>query len=232
MSIREAIKEIIGIVQSYPRDQVEYMKTLSNFAFNRGWYLNHIYLHVINVEDCIDSTFDAKIVGLIDDDIEGFWDLLNKASPDRTAIWQEIQCCYEHELYHSVIHLCFSQADGMFHEKFGTSLYQKSFSKAKESFGTSMCDALDHDSLSIHFKDGSVFKRMYNEVYLEYFNKSTSDLYKNTNKIVERSILLPNRHGVMHGVHFEYGTKINSYKAISFLQFILLAVYGEELGFS
>lgn len=224
----------IETLLSFPRELANDAKRISNFAFYRGWYLNHIYLQVLNDGDCDDNTFDEKIIQLIDDEIDDYWDYLKEQIPHRAAIWEEIKLCYENKLYHSIIHLCFSQADGLFDEKFGTGLYKYSFTEAKKKFGKSMKDVFDSELLSSqisNFKDGSVLKRIYNEIYLECLNKSTSDLYKKTDYITENNVALPNRHGVIHGTHFKYGTKLNSYKAIAFLQFIFLAVHGEEIGF-
>lgn len=235
MSLNKVFQECAEILLSLPRELADDMKKVSNFAFDRGWYLNHVYLHVLNTEDCIDNTFDEKIIQLIDDDFDLFCDFLKERVPQRTAIWEEVKLCYENKLYHSIIHLCFSQADGIFDEKFDTGLYKYSFAEAKKKFGESMIDVFDSELLSSqisNFKDGSVFKRIYNEVYLECLNKNTSDLYEKTKNVTESHVALPNRHGVMHGIHFEYGTKINSYKAIAFLQFIFLAIHGEELGLS
>ena len=223
------------ILESFPKEQIEYLNNVANFSLQRGWYLHFIYLFQINEEDCIDETFDGYISSVIESEMDDYWELLSEFVPHRKHLWKEAQTCYKEGLYSALIQICYSQADGIFHEIFEKSLFKRGFSFAKEKFGESMESTIDSDaysSLRSYYTDGSLLKRMLNEVYLNTLLKDKSDLYTGTEKINEDSILLPNRHGVMHGIHFNYGTKLNGCKAIAFLQFIFIALYAEQIGFT
>ena len=70
---------------------------------------------------------------------------------------------------------------------------------------------------------------MFNEAYTELLSKTGGDLVKDTRNTNENSLQLPNRHGVLHGIHTDYVNRLNSFKAIAFLLFILFSLDGERI---
>jgi hypothetical protein len=127
----------------------------------------------------------------------------------------------------------FSQADGIFHEKFNKSLFAERGEAAKGKFGGHYTNSLiardSWDTLIGQFKDASVLRRMYNEVYKKGFSIVDTDLMKKTDYIPnEQELVIPNRHGVLHGIHKNYGTKQNALKCFSLLLFVVFAIYGDD----
>lgn len=52
---------------------------------------------------------------------------------------------------------------------------------------------------------------------------------KDTNSIPdELGLIIPNRHGVLHGIHKNYGTELNALKCFSLLLFVVYAIYGDQ----
>jgi hypothetical protein len=79
-------------------------------------------------------------------------------------------------------------------------------------------------------EDASIFRRIYNEAYLEGFLKMAPDLTRKTKEITDESnIFIPNRHGVLHGVHKNYGSRRNALKCFSFLLFVMFAIHGDVI---
>ena len=125
----------------------------------------------------------------------------------------------------------FSQADGIFYDKFGKNLFTARGDEAKGKFSGHLTDFIARgswESLIEQFKDASVFRRMYNKAYNEGFSVTNTDLMKNTDNIPnEQNLVIPNRHGVLHGIHKNYGTKLNALKCLSLLLFVMYAIYGD-----
>ncbi|MDW7549210.1 hypothetical protein [Pseudoalteromonas peptidolytica] len=138
---------------------------------------------------------------------------------------------FEKQLYGAAIHMYFSQADGIFNDKFNKSLFNNRGEKAKEEFNGYLTDFIARDSWKLlieQFKDASLFRRMYKAVYKEGFSITQTDLTKKTDDISnEQDLVIPNRHGVLHGIHRNYGTELNALKCLSLLLFVVFAINGD-----
>lgn len=158
--------------------------------------------------------------------------MIFRLSPDRESLLKEAKMAFENQTYGAAIHMYFSQADGIFYDKFGKDLFTSRGEESKVKFGGHLTDFIARDSwasLIEQFKDASVFRRMYNEVYKEGFSVTNTDLVKKTDDIpIEQDLVIPNRHGVLHGIHKNYGTKLNALKCLSLLLFVVYAIYGDE----
>ncbi|NOH99480.1 hypothetical protein [Vibrio sp. 99-70-13A1] len=236
MSLKEQLQGITlkasELAKNWPSEKSEDMKFLVNHAYERGWYLNEIFIFGLHHSITEYDNFDDAVIVLIEEDWEFYWKALTEYQPSRAHLFKEIKKAHELGLYGSSIHLCFSQADGLFFDKFGTSLYERKLTVAKRKFGDEIHEFISRDSLELlsqHYKDGSVFRRMFNEVYTELLSKTGGDLVKNTKQVKESNLQLPNRHGVLHGIHTDFVSKQNSFKAIAFLLFILFLLNGEKI---
>ncbi|HIF9252478.1 TPA: hypothetical protein ACX6RB_003631 [Photobacterium damselae] len=213
----------LDIVKTWPSEKTDDMKFLVNNAYSQGWYLNEFYIYRLHFPEYENFDFDDAIIAVIDECWSEHWEMLSEDKPARSKLFNEIRICHESGLYGAAINLCFSQADGIFFDKFKVSLYAKGFNVAKSKFNENINEVISRDSLDtllMHYKDGSLFKRMFNEVYLEVLSKTGGDIVKNTNHLP----YIPNRHAVIHGSCTEYATKLNSYKVISFLIFIFYSL--------
>lgn len=104
---------------------------------------------------------------------------------------------------------------------------------AKDKISTYINDFIAKDSLELladQCKDGSVLRRMSNEVYTEMFSVIAADAMKNIDPDAnESSLIMPNRHGVLHGLHRDYATKTNALKCFSMLLFIAWSIHGDSM---
>ncbi|MBB1341251.1 hypothetical protein H5158_06300 [Pseudoalteromonas sp. SR45-6] len=236
MSLKEQLQSIIikasELAKTWPSEKSEDMKFLTNYAYEKGWYLNEVFIFGLHHSITEYEQFDDAVIVLIEEDWDFYWKALAEYQPARAHLFEEIKKAHMLGLYGASIHLCFSQADGLFFDKFGTGLYGSRFSVAKSKFGVEINEFISSDSLELlaqHYKDGSILRRMFNETYNEILSKTDGDLVKDTNKIDENNLHLPNRHGVLHGIHTGYVNRVNSFKAIAFLLFILFSLDGERI---
>ncbi|NRD72790.1 hypothetical protein HQQ94_05910 [Shewanella sp. VB17] len=226
------MQEITDFAIKWPTKKIEDMKLLSTQAYEQGWYLNEVLIFTLNGSIIANDRLNDAVIELINEDWDEYWNNLVEYRPSRKELFMEIKRCHELSLYGAAIHLSFSQADGLFYDKFGVNLYSNRFGIAKNKFCLELNDFISRDSievLSAHYEDGSLLRRIINEVYSDILSKTDGDIVKKTDNIVERELLLPNRHGVLHGIHTDYVSELNSYKAITFLIFILFALNGEEI---
>ncbi|CAG9296820.1 hypothetical protein [Celerinatantimonas diazotrophica] len=233
MDFSTIINNIQNWVEHWPKERTDEMSLISKAAISEGWYLNEVLLFGIysQIEDYDD--FPSMIESLLLENWDDFWDAAFKAEPSQYSLLFEAKECFESGLYGASIHLFFSQADGVFHDHFGKSLYKKEGERAKAEADVHLKDVIARESLEqliSQFKDASVLRRMFNEVYKEMFSVIGADPMKNIDPADPESALkTPNRHGVLHGMHKEYASKANALKVFSMFLFVLYAIHGESL---
>ena len=128
-------------------------------------------------------------------------------NPNRTAIIKEAFENHRQERYCSAITLLLTQVDGICCDEFEKLFFYNDRDARKNSIYKPEVEVelrKRADSLT--------------ELYLEVLKTSTgiNDLSKNVCKYPVRL----NRHEILHGMDYEYGTKLNSLKIISFISFI------------
>lgn len=133
--------------------------------------------------------------------------------PKRKPILNEIGKAYELKMYSSVIALCYSQADGICSETWSHGFFDKDkdedyklklFMKLEDlNLGVSS-HLINHDGLT------------YNELIMNSKN--------NVLKPKEIRIKSYNRHLVIHGHSVNYGTKVNAFRAILLIDFLVFCV--------
>ena len=232
MKLAEAMENMINWVKMFPESRTDEMTQIVQQGVSKGWYLNEVFLFALyrdfKEEDNLDEFLEYQITSQWED----FWGTLFRLCPKREEILNEAKLAYENKLYGSAIHVFFSQTDGIFHDKFGTNFYVSRGKKAEAEFGSYLTEFISRGAFEIlieQYKDASVFRRMYNEVYKEGFSITCTDSVRDTAKISNESdLVMPNRHGVLHGSHTKYGSKTNALKCFSLLLFVIYAIYGDE----
>lgn len=232
MNLKEAVGELASWAKTFPESRTDEMVQLVRLGIDKGWYLNEVFLFAIyrNLQEGED--LNCFLQEQILSEWNEYWAMIFRLSPDRQSLLTEAKMAFENQTYGAAIHMYFSQADGIFYAKFGESLFACRGDKAKVKFGGHLTDFIARDSwesLIGQFKNGSVFRRMYNEVYKQGFSVTHTDLTEKTDNIPhEQGLVIPNRHGVLHGIHRNYGTKLNALKCLSLLLFVVYAIYGND----
>ncbi len=232
LNFKETSEKLANWVKTFPETKTDEMVQLVRLGIDKGWYLNETFLFGIYRDFQENEDLDCFLQVQILREWDEYWEMIFRLFPDRESLLKEAKMAFETQMYGAAIHMYFSQADGIFYDKFGKNLFTSRGQGAKTKFGGHLTDFIAKDSLDSlieQFKDASVFRRMYNEVYKEGFSVTNTDLMKKTDSISnEQDLVIPNRHGVLHGIYKNYGTKLNALKCFSLLLFVIYAIYGDN----
>jgi len=232
MNFKETLGKLADWSKTFPELRTDEMVRWVRLGVGKGWYINEVFLFAIYRDLQEGEDLSCFLKEQVLSEWDEYWATIFRLSPDRERLLKEAKVAFENQMYGAAIHMYFSQADGIFHDKFGKNLFEYRGETAKVKFGGYLTDFIARDSwdsLMEQFKDDSVFRRMYNEVYKEGFSVTDTDLVNNTGRIQnEQDLVIPNRHGVLHGIHKNYGTKLNALKCLSLLLFVVYAIYGDE----
>lgn len=233
VNLKDILFNIKKWVEEWPEQRTDDMKGVVKLSISQGWYLNEVLLFGLYRDYEEGRNFSSFMEEIIESDWDAYWSCMMKQETSRQAIFNEAKACYEQGLYSAAIHLFFSQSDGIFYDKFGKSLYKKEGGIAQQEMGSHITDFIARDSIKElinQYKDGSVFRRMYNEAYAEAFSVIGADSMKNIQPTEnEAGFVIPNRHGVLHGMHRNYGSKTNALKCFSMLLFVMYVIHGEDM---
>ena len=175
-----------------------------------GWFPNwHTFF--CHPEEGNDSLDDFMI-----SHIDECWDKIKKKMvelcPNREHIFNVIFELHEQKNYVASIPLIFTQADGICGEEFTYFFSADPNTKKKAS-----------DDILEKYDNGEIKLNIFTEFLLEPF-KTKLQLSNGSSKHTKPFKLKgPNRHGIIHGSrrHLDYGSKINGYKTLSFLAFLI-----------
>lgn len=165
-----------------------------------------------------DNSLDDFMVAHIDECWDEIKKKMDELCPNRKEIFRVIYDLHEKENYVASIPLIFTQADGICGEEFTYFFSADHKTKKKAS-----------DDILEKFYDGEIQLNIFTEFLLEPF-KTELQLSNGSSKYTKPYKLKgPNRHGIIHGSrkHLDYGTKINGYKALSFLIFLIYTTKDE-----
>lgn len=208
------------------------IELLSKEAVQSGWYLNDVML--IGLPSRIDNykDLDSVMIDMIEESWEGLWSDVFAASKIRTEILREAKICHEQGLYAASIHILLSQTDGFFKDKFQNSFYKNQGKTAK-------CKLVDILSQKIEIKSTEKYEDLnYLELANLFFFKSYVATISEVKMDVTRNIdthedvssfTIPNRHSVLHGMHTNYVSKVNSIKCFSLLLFVIATITDDKL---
>lgn len=231
MKLAKIMENITNWAKTFPESRTDDMVQVVRLGISKGWYLNEVFLFALYRDFKEEYDLDEFLEYQIVSQWEHFWSVLFRLYPKRQKILNEAKLAYENELYGAAIHIFFTQTDGIFSDQFGKDFYAARGEKAKNEIGSYLTDFISRESfesLIEHYKDATVFRRMYNEVYKEGLSITGTDSVIKTDHIAnETDLVMPNRHGVLHGIHTEYGSKINALKCFSLLLFVMYAIHGD-----
>lgn len=231
--LNDILEKLANWMQEFPESRTDEMARLVRLGIDKGWYLNEVFIFSIVRDLQEGEDLNCFLQDQLLSEWDEYWAMILRLSPDRESLLKEAKLAFENQTYGAAIHMYFSQADGIFYDRFGQNLFARRGEKAKVKFDGHLTDLIARDSLKLlieQFKDASVFRRMYNEVYKAGFSVTHTDLVKKTDQIEnEKDLVIPNRHGVLHGIHKNYGTNLNALKCLSLLLFVMYAIHGEEV---
>ncbi|WP_138510660.1 hypothetical protein [Pseudoalteromonas ruthenica] len=233
MDLRDVLKNITDWAEKWPSSKTDEMSKIAKLAISEGWYFNEVFLFAFDRDYQEGTSLSDFMDQLISSEWEQHWESIKQVEPSRIAIFDEAKNCFDSGYYSAAIHIFFSQSDGAFHDKFGKSLYKKEGERARDEMSGYITDFISRDSLQdliAQYKDASVLRRMFNEVYTRMFSEVAADPMKNIDPSdLENDLVMPNRHGVLHGMHRNYGNKTNALKCFSLFLFVLYAIHGEQM---
>jgi hypothetical protein len=208
-TINDGFKALVKSMDFYFNTSTGQLKHL----IAKGWYISPIVFSEINLgklveitkeenvsefEDYIIKNFEKRVIKIIDG--------LIISLPERKEIFKEMQQLYKKKNYFAFINLCYSQTDGVSNDIWGTGFFD---TDRKKDYSLKLISLLEFEPETISDKISQQLQQPKNEI--------TNDS-KNYSSIDKRFSY--NRHLVMHGHSFSYGTKKNSIRAILLLEFV------------
>ena len=213
--VKKILEESIKIEKAWPDivDQVSKLTArVSCKLASRGWYvpwLDEVKRRELKDIRSLDKKDDPEIDQFFCDFYDRRLDDIRKEMtqrfPDRKNCLDEAFEAHLKGKYYLSIPVFLAQADGIFVDLTGLSkgVYQR----------------IQSDPVTKTLINGLLLDD-YTEVYLEHLN-APSTLILNKNERLKRPVVVGiNRHMILHGESIDYGTKMNSLKAMSFLCFV------------
>lgn len=198
----------------------KFFKTLKDLT-KKGWFVSDIILskyrldeiqHLLSMEDIEIGEFLMKKHGS-NKEIKNKLRLINFQFPNRKTILNEIGRAYELKMYSSVVSLCYAQADGICSETWLHGFFDKD---RKDDYKLKLFKKLENLDLGVSSYLVNHSGLSYNEITMH----SGNDALK-FQEVKDKSF---NRHLVIHGHSLNYGTKVNAFRAILLLDFLVFCV--------
>lgn len=180
-----------------------------------GWFPNWFTFDFRPEED---ETLDDFMIGHIDQCWDDLTQRIIKFCPNRKHILKVAFDLLEQGNYIASVPLLIIQADGICSEEF-TYFFTKDNQTGNKASDEIICQA----------ESGELVVSIFSDILLEPF-KVDLQISKGSSRASKAAKEKgPNRHGIIHGSrkHLDYGSKVNGYKAVSFLAFIVYALKDE-----
>lgn len=170
----------------------------SNLLFS--FDLDYINDALSNWESADKENFDAQLRSLIDENKNWVIQYAIEALPNRKDIIETIFNLYKDKNYIALVPLVLTQIDGI----------AKEMTLGKIGFYSSKSNKLDFPASNpyVHF--------ISNAVQLHYENRNNYELFRKN--IVSHQEF--NRHAILHGESYQFGTERNAIKAILLFDFV------------
>ena len=191
-------------------------------AADRGWFLD-LEMGISDLRQIArffgEEDFDS-VDSLLVDEYEGRLEEISVfvagQFPHRNQIIRSVFKAHKEGMYELSVLGAFSQADGVCHEKLGENFFlrNRNDGKPKTAKASKVKDTLENQ------EDIMAWFMVLLATGLP-IHKSAKE------RIGKPDIESPNRHAIMHGECLDYGTKINSLKAISLLNYVCQMVEPE-----
>jgi len=229
MEFQKIIKESMSkIVEQIKRTPSDLSYSQKEYLFEKGWYLSQDIPidYPGRIRNLIDEKKDKELEKLLIDYtksiIPEIKEKVQKSFPNRKKIVDDALKAHEENRYILNIPLLLIQAEGICREVIDISPFLggrniKSLSKIKDKLEKKLNQ---YQINSIKLKIDSV-----TEIFLQYLLNET-DINTNIDRIKkkqkkDRKYQPLNRNYIIHGWDIDYASEVNSYKAISFLNFII-----------
>jgi hypothetical protein len=210
--------EIINVVRAAKKD---------------GWYLNTGLFFLLQRDYKPGEDINHVLENSILSDWDVQWERLFSELPHRKNILDEGKKCFEMGMYYSAIQIFYSQADGIFHERFNIDLYKKSGTIASNRFAGQLrkkVEFMDSNHCVSQLKNGEFLDSLVEQYLRELVDLNSASIVESTTNIEdEENLPIPSRHGVLHGVHTKYGSKRNALKVFTFLVSIFDALDSKSI---
>ena len=195
--LTEAVARLNEFVQELKQDGYTFLD-YDNALLKNGWLIPYelmvreVMLLAFQFENNQIEKADNFLINYFKKQLTRIKRELIKKHPNREAILKEAFEAHKKKMYYSSTILFISQADGITENNILSGRNFKNFVKRNESHPLS-------------------------ELFTNP-NPITSNFHKK--KLDDGDETKINRHGIMHGLIVDYGTELNSYKALSLLYFV------------
>ena len=181
-----------------------------------GWFPNWYTFFYSPPEDI--ESIDDLMINHIDESWAEIKQKIIELSPKREHILKVAFELHEKENYIASVPLLLSQSDGICSEEF-THFFSKDSNTGRRA----------SDEIILKAESNELVVNFLSEILLEPFKVNLQMSQGSSKASKAAKAKGPNRHGIIHGSrkHLDYGTKINGYKAISFLAFIVYTTKDE-----
>lgn len=204
----DKINELSRIFSESFKKTSELLKNREPVFIKEDWYISEYFwkdFNLIEMYRISPKELESQLVTIFDKEFNVIKDTLISNHPERRMIIEELFKSYKNKHFHSVILLSYSIADGISKEKFELNFWGYSNDKDSTNSGI-ISETIESESVL-----NLVQRRLNNRGELTLRGKSIPKEKKNSSY---------NRHCVVHGESYLYGTKTNAVKSIFLLDFV------------
>ncbi|MGL1937226.1 MAG: hypothetical protein OCD01_19520 [Fibrobacterales bacterium] len=212
--INEAITGFIKFTDDLRDTMIKWQtetKQTVEIMVSQGWYPN--WITFFERPDKEIASLDEYMVDSLSEEWDELTTEIISMCPNRKAILEDAFKLHKEGVYNASIPLFFTQADGICSEEF-THFFTKDRDTRRNA----------SEEIIKQIEEGELNIDIFTEHLIEPF-KVKSNISKQSSVASKTEYINngPNRHGIIHGNidHLNYGTEVNSYKAFSFLAFIV-----------
>ncbi len=192
------------------------VESLNKYLLKENWYLPHIslenmvdLLNIINDERLEDKekykAVDFIMQEIVSENMDNLKSKLNSKFEERQSIFEEMFKAYDEKRYILCIPVMLAQIDGICNKLLGVNFFSKEY-RLQDTPRTKLVIERKKSEINISKLEAA-------ELIPLYF---VSELFKKTN---DENIL--NRHNILHGTSYKYGSKLNADKCIALIGFLL-----------
>jgi hypothetical protein len=213
--IIDGIKFFAEAVNEWQKSQKQNVRQLAECGWFPNW-LTFFYDPEPEIND-----LDQLMIMHLDDCWSEVTKRIVELCPERKHILEAAFELHKQGNYIASIPLFLSQSDGICSEEFTYFFTKNNITGKKAS-----------DEILEQFEKGELVVDFFTEILIEPFKIKTQLSQGSSKSSMAAKENGPNRHGIIHGSrkHLDYGSKLNSYKAFSFLAFIVFTTKGSFKG--
>jgi hypothetical protein len=204
----EKTNELTRVFSESFKKTSELLNKRNPVFIEEDWYISEYFWREFNLFDMFrisPKELESQLISLFDKEFNVIKDNLLRNHPERRLIIEELFLSYKNQHFHSVVLLSYSLTDGISKEKFKLKFWGYNNDK----------DLTNSVIISESIESESVL----NLVQRSLNNRGELTLMgKDIPKEKKKSSY--NRHSVVHGESYLYGTKTNAIKSIFLLDFI------------